>query len=344
MRQNALSLIEAGYDIASSEADWLAELGRMALPLIGDGLGVWAYVVDTRQKRFMPRAVCTPDVPRHVIDAIVGMHEDADEEVFARGYDSSALTLSERLAGDAHAAPLIERYMTSLGIGDAICLNASDSSGLTLALGAARPKSVRMTKGERARFGRICAHLTAALRLRIRLAAREQAPSAILTPDGKVVHAENDASSTQSCERLREAVTRQERARGKLRSTDADAALELWRGLVSGRWTLVDRFERDGRRYLVAHENQPEVARAFALSRRERQVLALAALGRSVKLIAYELGLGSGTVGAYLASARAKAGIRDRPELARWFARTIAAELELERDSLPAASEASLAT
>ena len=59
---------------------------------------------------------------------------------------------------------------------------------------------------------------------------------------------------------------------------------------VSARWTLVDRYERDGRRYIVAREGAARTRGAAALSERERQVVALASLGRSNKLIAYELG------------------------------------------------------
>jgi hypothetical protein len=50
-----------------------------------------------------------------------------------------------------------------------------------------------------------------------------------------------------------------DRARSRARSNE-DEALELWQGLVAGRWSLVEQFDSDGRRFLVARKNDPVVA------------------------------------------------------------------------------------
>jgi hypothetical protein len=81
-------------------------------------------------------------------------------------------------------------------------------------------------------------------------------------------------------------------------------AVEIWRGLVAGLWSLVDHIDTDGRRYLVAHRNDPTTPDPRALTERERQVVAYADLGQSNKLIAYQLGLSVSTVGVLLARAR----------------------------------------
>jgi DNA-binding NarL/FixJ family response regulator len=95
---------------------------------------------------------------------------------------------------------------------------------------------------------------------------------------------------------------------------DAEHSVELWRGLVAGRWSLVEHFERDGRRYFLAHKNDPELAPDRRLSPREAQVLAYAELGYSNKLIAYSLGLSSSTVATVLGKARRKVGMADPKE------------------------------
>jgi hypothetical protein len=41
-------------------------------------------------------------------------------------------------------------------------------------------------------------------------------------------------------------------ARGRMSKRNPERALQLWRALVDGRWSLVDSFETDGRRYVVA--------------------------------------------------------------------------------------------
>ena len=51
---------------------------------------------------------------------------------------------------------------------------------------------------------------------------------------------------------------RRERARSKRERADPDCALALWEGLVAGRWSLVDHFESDGKRFVVAHKNDPD--------------------------------------------------------------------------------------
>ena len=127
-----------------------------------------------------------------------------------------------------------------------------------------------------------------------------------------------DASAREA---LRDAVRRIDRARGKMRRADPGHAVEEWRGLVAARWSLVEHFESDGRRYLVARRNDPDAAGPDSLTRRERQVLGYATLGHSNKLIAYELGISASTVGVLLLRAARKLKAHGRAEvIAAWRA------------------------
>jgi DNA-binding CsgD family transcriptional regulator len=161
------------------------------------------------------------------------------------------------------------------------------------------------------------------LRLRRRLHAAVDAGSgeAILSPAGDVLHATGPGRHHDARLRLREAALAAEQARGPLRRSDAVAATQLWPGLVAGRWSIVDRFDSEGRRFLVAHRNAPECRGPRALTLRERQVLAHAQLAHSNKLIAYELGLSIGAVSTYLSAACAKLGVHTRAELVELAAR-----------------------
>ena len=80
-------------------------------------------------------------------------------------------------------------------------------------------------------------------------------------------------------------------------------------------WTLVDQFEMGGHRYVVARENAPHLEGPVLLTPRERQVVSLATLGCTNKVIAYELGLAYATVRVLMARACAKAGASKRSEL-----------------------------
>lgn len=116
---------------------------------------------------------------------------------------------------------------------------------------------------------------------------------------------------------LREAAVAIDRVRGMLQRPDADEVLAHWGALLSGHWSLLVAFERDGRRYLLARRNEHPTGGRRALSRREAQVTAHAALGRPYKSIAHDLGLAPSTVATHLAAALRKLGLSSRRELVR---------------------------
>jgi DNA-binding NarL/FixJ family response regulator len=143
---------------------------------------------------------------------------------------------------------------------------------------------------------------------------------AVLTPTGQCLEARRNATSRTAREELREMARAVDRARGKLRRSDPDEALALWRGLVSGRWSLVDHFDSDGRRFVVALRNDPTVTDPRALTLRERQVAYFASLGYTNKLIAYALGVSSASVSLHLKEAAHKLRVTSRTDLAAFFA------------------------
>jgi len=183
-------------------------------------------------------------------------------------------------------------------------------------IGAPLPRERAPHPQEAETWGRIASHVAAAFRLRRRgVTADPDVAAAVLDPSGRLQHA-RDASTVDGLRKeLSSAVLRMERARSTLRDREPEEALALWRTLVDGRYTLLDAFERDGRRYVVAVENTPCPDGPGILTDRERQVAALAATGRSNKLIAYELGLGHSTVRVLLARAARKLRAKNRAEL-----------------------------
>lgn len=92
------------------------------------------------------------------------------------------------------------------------------------------------------------------------------------------------------------------------------AALGLWQALVAGRWSILDRIDTDGRRFLLARRNERGVIDPRALNSREQQVASHALLGQSNKLIGYQLGLAPSTVAGHLARACRKLGVHSRAE------------------------------
>ena len=120
-----------------------------------------------------------------------------------------------------------------------------------------------------------------------------------------------------TAKRLRDAAVAVDRARGKMRHTNPDDALAIWKALVRGRWSMVDWFDTDGRRFVLAIPNSPDVTDPRGLSERENQVVDYAVLGHSNKMIAYRLGLSTSRVSTLLRSSMRKMGFRTRSQLVK---------------------------
>jgi DNA-binding CsgD family transcriptional regulator len=86
-----------------------------------------------------------------------------------------------------------------------------------------------------------------------------------------------------------------------------------------GRWSLVDWFDSDGRRFVLALPNTPEVVDPRGLSERENLVATYAIHGDSGKLIGYRLGISKASVSTALHSAMHKLGVKTRAQLIERF-------------------------
>jgi DNA-binding NarL/FixJ family response regulator len=160
---------------------------------------------------------------------------------------------------------------------------------------------------------RLGAHIATGLRLqRILTSAAFEDPcvEAILDPDGRLQHTVGMARMRGALESLRQSVLAREGADDEAVATDP-----AWNAVLAGRWSLVDRFDSDGRRFVVAYRNPPGVLDPRRLTPREEGVTALAAIGRSNKEIAGQLGVTQSTVATLLAAALGKLGLSSRTML-----------------------------
>jgi DNA-binding CsgD family transcriptional regulator len=208
---------------------------------------------------------------------------------------------------------------------DVFGITAVDSRGDGVAIVAPLADVTKLTAHEAQRWEMLAAHLDAGHRLRRGLAARGDpddddalpySAEAIFDPHSyKITDAIGKASERAARVKLRQAAVAVDRARGTLRTTDPDKALQTWRALVRGRWSTVDWFDTDGRRYVLALPNSPEVTDPRGLTERERQVVAYAAMGQSNKMIGYRLGLSRSRVSLLIRGAMKKLGVRTRAHL-----------------------------
>ena len=332
-RSDPLDVVEAAYRTTGTQSAWLRGLVTAAHPLLDRGCGVTAYLVNVRDgvpaRASSPATIGSPRGWRRAFDAIGNPKGLDPERRVAFRNDPTVQTFSAMLGGTLFAtlSETLENVCHPLGMYDWLGMKAMDPGGFGCVLTAPLPRVMSLSPSFTRRWARVAAHVTAGFRLRraLRGAARGASDAsvdadAILGPRFELQHATGAARSREARAMLREAAVAIDRARSKLRRAAPDEALSLWRGLVDARWSLVDHFERDGRRYIVARQNAPTAHPCLPLTERERVVVGLAALGHASKLIAYELGLSESAVSACLARAAKKLGARSRAELVTSFA------------------------
>lgn len=318
-RANPIDVIEAAYDLQTDDRTWLRQVATAIGPLIEGGLGVWAYYYDTElpATRWLDEVVML-GARRSEIQAAKRMASSNDGIVEKTHAVVEPLQSSLEAARAARASEAAQdryrAFLDSIGACDYFAFRTVEAGGKGAAFAAAQRGPWSPDRRTRQLWARVASHVAAARRLRAALAAApEREIAAVLTPSGRIAHVERAAVTARDS--LRDAVLAQERARSALRRRDPEEAARCWRALVSGEWSIVERFERGGQRYLVAHSNPPDAKGLRGLSARECTIVRLAGLGKANKLIAYELGLSESGVSSHLHAAMRKLGIATRSEL-----------------------------
>jgi len=314
---NLLDLVEAAYDLDAPHRTWLRRLADLTSLLVAGGGVGGAYTFDYSRRdapSFSPTAfVNAPrkyaSLAREYMAVFQRTEPRTLEDLHVNLRRGPVGTLSEQVGIAAIRRTPLGQFLDRFGCEDAFGCVVADPEGHGVVLSTNLARVTRLSEATRKRWTQLGAHVAAAARLRRRLSHAVAEP-AIVHPSGRVVHAEGEARGHSARERLRDAVRAVDAARSRKGRAQPDESLALWKGLVAGRWSLIERFDSDGRRYFVARRNDPEVTGPFALTRRERQVVAYAAMGHSLKLIAYELGLGVSTVSEHRSSAMRKLGVR----------------------------------
>jgi DNA-binding CsgD family transcriptional regulator len=327
--RDELAVVEAAYALGGTESDWVAGLARAAGAVLDEGWGMTATTWTGTPAGISLRTMSTSGGPLGLPEAALEAMQMSRE--IQSGLVRNAPCTSLALAGGSRLVDRDDgsRGLVRLGIRDAFTVLAIDGTGFVTGISAYRSQPTRPPRGTVALWSRIACHLSAGFRVRRSLSAAHaesgdrldpvRGSEAILKPGGKMAHAERPAQKAHLA--LARAVVAIDRARTRAQRQDPDAALEAWRGLVEGRWSLVEHFDSDGQRFLVARKNDPDARGPRGLEARERLVLAHRARGISLKLIAYELGLSIPTVSRALRSGMTKLGISSHEQLVALFFR-----------------------
>jgi DNA-binding CsgD family transcriptional regulator len=324
-----IDFAEAAYNLERDGDDWLPALLEAGAPVLDHGLGVFALTC-TRPPQSGPLVVDR-------LHAISGLEDLAErvrraeretppDVLWALSRPTVPKTLSEAAGDQLDAFRFVMREFEFAK--DGLGVSAFDPNGQGVYLIAPLPEVTTLSDRSRDRFQMLAAHFGSAYRLRRALthpgSDREsdlpRGAEALIDPNGfRVLDAEGPAKSKDARAALREAAVQVDRARGRMRKEDPEKALELWKALVRGRWSTVDWFDSDGRRFVLGLPNAPAVSDPRGLTEREHQVVTYAITGQTNKLIAYQLGLSKGRVSTLISSAMRKLGVQTRAQLVKKF-------------------------
>lgn len=327
-----IDFAETAYDLGIDHQDWLVRVIEAGAPFLDRGLGVFAI---TCRRPPQPGPLAIDQIyarlgPSDFVERVEQMKNDVDMSLLwpvSRPGIPKTLSEVSRDHDPAVFKLIMERYPFAA---DGLGLNAFDPDGRGIFIISALQKITSLTPRQRELYQMVAAHFAAAYRLRraIRLEAEEHrsepelphGAEVVIDPSGfRITHAIGPAREKGALESLRDAAKKVDRARGKLREADPLQALELWKALVRGRWSAVDWFDMDGRRYVIGIPNAPGLDDPRGLTDREMQVVSYVHAGLNNKMIAYHLGLSQGRVSGLLSSAMHKLGVQTRAQLVKHF-------------------------
>ena len=327
----AIDLVEAAYDLEVGAADWLPQLLAAGGDLLDTGLGCLGALGTGLQEDRQPvlSQLCTSDgTPTLALSLMAAVQELGTDHVLQRTPEFLESPIIDRLSDlRDERFKEYEVYTRHFQCKDILTIHAHDPDGHGMFVSIPMKKDVSLTRAGKRRWERIAVHITTGNRLRRRLLGDEPvvgvSPSelpmnaeALVDPTRFLVSdAVGDARDGTALATIREAAVRVDRARGKLRRDDPEKAMELWRAMISGRWSLVDWFDTDRRRFVLAKPNAPNLGDPRGLTEQEHQVVTYASRGESQKLIAYRLGLTSQRVSKLLHDVMHKLGVKTQAQL-----------------------------
>ncbi len=327
---SSLSMIESAYDLKADKQAWLASLLQQVRPFIDGGLGVYGVFYEASEDATALRldtpifVNCPPGFPEALSTVTALSPAELLRPITHGGPPCHSLSQVFAVAGVTYSEfEPIRQLRREAGVGDLLIVNAWTEQRRGCCLVAPVDRERRFPARTASTLARAARHIAAAQRLRrtvLNVAGQVALEAeAVLDEQGALLHAEGEAQGKLEREALQSSARNLVSARRQLRETDPEQVALIWKALVDGRWSLVDSFDRDGKRFLFARRNALELPEPSSLTPIERQVAALFARGHSSKLVSYELGLSASSVSSALQRALRKLHLRSSTELVALF-------------------------
>jgi DNA-binding NarL/FixJ family response regulator len=299
-------LLRALYQLDSSDRTYLSEVRNLwaRTPFGGSDTIGFGWSGDHRGTATIETLVA----PSPAIEA-------AFQQVYAatsRSVRLSMLQLAPHYGVMTSMYPGTQGHRRSIELGfpDFSALFGSTQAGSVVVVGTPLPPGARPPVATPT-LNRLAAHLASVRRLRKRLAAKDafhENDEAIFAPGGALQEARGQAKGKTLSSRLRALVLAREKALAR-------PELALWPALLDGRYTIADRFESSGKRYVVAFRNDTTAAPLNGLTSLERVVVQGVSAGVMEKVLAIDLGLSVPRVSNVLGGALRKLRLASAIEL-----------------------------
>ena len=301
-------MVSGAYDLSGSFEMWFAAALSRLRTHLDEGFGAGGVVSTTELGEILQIHL---DGAHPIHRVLSYLSEPLVGVIAPRGF--AAKTFSEMIGIQA-SSRFIAPFRRAFVGADASSLWGVDGAGITLSIFSPRRELASARPFEHRLARHVMPHVCAALRLRRSLTGlglETASAEVVFDSNGRCRNAQGMGEPASAREALRCAVLRMERDRARS-SDDSEDAREA---LLDGRWSLVDRFESDGRRFIVAYRNPPGVLDPRRLSPRERDVAARIAQGMSHEAVAAELGISASTVASVASAVIRKLGLGSAREL-----------------------------
>ncbi len=315
--RGAISTVEAAYSLEGTVDDWLAGVLDALRPDMETDGGSYAFACRIHDGRLdLGPGYVERNLDPGFASVVAELNRTAPEAFFALLERHVVLVGAFTDVVGHLFQPHVDAHAGAHGVFDALEIFAQDGEGWAVNVVAPARRRVHASPRVRGIWKRIGFHVAAGMRLRRRLATAARREDAVFVPDGKLVHAEGELrDDLRGRDVLSHAVRSMERARTKAERAYPERALELWKGLVDGEWSLVDSWASGGRRHVAAHRNAPSMKDPRALTPRERVVFQYASRSATNKEIAFALGLAESTVESAVSGVLRKLRCRRRSDL-----------------------------
>lgn len=311
-------LFDCIYDLDRSEAEWIEAIIQALGPLMDGGHGVVAHIVD-------PRDGENPMLGQYHADDALGTLEQYISTMLEEGIDPSNMMEIfgrpledprglESLAqswGQSLGFRLFQRLFTGKGIVDALGIIVPH--GRSMMFFTAHQNQLRpVPQRVRHHWINLQKHLVVLHELRLKIAEDTWDEETCLWFNAQGDFQSGNSVDASIRDRLRAAIRLRETALSRGKSADVASVEDFYTNVLNGQWVIVDHFDSDGKRHVVAVPVLQDTEGLRGLTPRERQVLKLLDHGVSNKSIGYQLGISTGAAAAHLHHIYRKLGVKDR--------------------------------